>query len=180
MKRKGQNDAVTAKLLYTVLMKHGEVKYEDESLRVARLLESLVRMSKVPNREIEAQLGYSGGVLYRIFAGRISLKLTMILAILDAIKVEPLRFFQMAFQTEQEDTSEALLRLLREVRKHPEQPSPVPPVLSAEELDRRVEETLRRILAEKEPAPVSAAQAEPTKPTGESRRRSAGRPAGKR
>lgn len=152
-------------------MKPSEAKYEDESLRVARLLESMVRVAKVPNREIETQLGYAGGVLYRIFAGRITLKLTMILAILDVLKIEPAKFFQMAFQAEQEDSSAALLRLLREVRKHPEQPTPpAPEALSAEELDRRVEETLRRILAEKDP-PALAPAAEPAKPKGRSRRK---------
>jgi transcriptional regulator with XRE-family HTH domain len=124
--------------------------YEGETLRIAQKLESLVRASRITMREVERRLGMGSGVLHRVFAGRISLKMSLILAVLDVLEVQPAEFFQMVFENPgPENSSTALLRLLREVRitrEPPTAPAPPPaPVPSEEELDQRIEEVLRRL-----------------------------------
>jgi hypothetical protein len=73
---------------------------DDEIRRVARLLEAVVKVEKVPVRALERQLGLGGGTLNRIFAGKIELKLRHILLVLGALGVKPLAFFRHAFATE--------------------------------------------------------------------------------
>jgi transcriptional regulator with XRE-family HTH domain len=73
--------------------------------RVARLLETLVRVKGVSFRQLERQLGASVGTARRIFTGAISLKLSHILDILEILEVPPTLFFRIAF----EDTAPQVL-----------------------------------------------------------------------
>jgi transcriptional regulator with XRE-family HTH domain len=66
--------------------------------RVARLLETLVRVKGVSFRQLERQLGASVGTAHRIFTGAISLKLSHILDILEILDVAPTLFFRIAFE----------------------------------------------------------------------------------
>jgi transcriptional regulator with XRE-family HTH domain len=66
--------------------------------RVARLLETLVRVKGVSLRQLERQLGASVGTARRIFTGAISLKLSHILDILAILDVPPALFFRIAFE----------------------------------------------------------------------------------
>jgi transcriptional regulator with XRE-family HTH domain len=135
--------------------------YWGEAHRVAQKLESLVRVSRITAREVERRLGLGSGVLHRVFAGRINLKMSLILAVLDVLAVEPAEFFQLAFEEPgAENSSASLLRLLRETRVTKEPPVapalPSAPVPSEEELYQRIEEVLRRRGLIDEDQPVDA------------------------
>jgi hypothetical protein len=53
---------------------------DKEVQRFARLLQSVVLVSRVPARQIERRLDYGAGTLNRVFNGRIELKMRHILA----------------------------------------------------------------------------------------------------
>ena len=66
--------------------------------RVARLLETLVRVQGISLRNLERQLGASVGTARRIFNGVITLKLSHILDILEVLDIPPATFFRIAFE----------------------------------------------------------------------------------
>ncbi len=124
---------------------------DDEIRRLARLLEALVKVEKMPVRELERRLGFGGGTLNRIFSGRIELKVRHILLVLDALGVKPMSFFEKAFRTpegEEEKTAEWLLSAVESLRRRP-QPQPEPPTekpaMSEEDLRRVVVEVVREL-----------------------------------
>jgi len=50
----------------------------EEVRRVARLLESVVKLSKVPVRELERRVQYGAGTLNRLFALRIRVRMVIL------------------------------------------------------------------------------------------------------
>jgi transcriptional regulator with XRE-family HTH domain len=70
---------------------------EDEVLRFSRLLELVVRVSRMSTRELERRLEMSTGTLNRIFSGKVELKLRHILDIHEALELPPEEFFRMAY-----------------------------------------------------------------------------------
>jgi hypothetical protein len=68
----------------------------EEVNRYAKLLQAVVQLSRLSEREVERRLGLGGGTLNRIFTGRIELKLFHVLAILEAAAMRPEQFFQLA------------------------------------------------------------------------------------
>jgi transcriptional regulator with XRE-family HTH domain len=85
--------------------------------RVARLLETLVRVQGISLRHLERQLGVSMGTVRRIFNGVIALKLSHILDILEILDIPPAIFFRIAFEdTDPQISSEAQELLLQAQR----------------------------------------------------------------
>jgi transcriptional regulator with XRE-family HTH domain len=70
---------------------------KEEVLRFARLLELVVRVSRMSTRELERRLEMSTGTLNRIFSGKIELKLRHILDIHEILELPPEEFFKMAY-----------------------------------------------------------------------------------
>ncbi|HVT15370.1 MAG TPA: hypothetical protein VHQ90_04190 [Thermoanaerobaculia bacterium] len=68
----------------------------EEVNRYAKLLQAVVQLSRLSEREVERRLGLGGGTLNRIFTRRIELKLFHVLAILEAVDMRPEQFFQLA------------------------------------------------------------------------------------
>ncbi len=125
----------------------------DEVRRIARLLESVVKLSRVPVREVERRVEYGAGTLNRLFNGRIELKVRHILEILDAVDMNPESFFQIVFRRE-EDQGELAAQILGALRSQgytPSQPD-LSDAISDEELDRRIEAVVARMLADREAA----------------------------
>jgi hypothetical protein len=123
----------------------------DEVQRVARLLESVVKLSRVPVREVERRAQYGAGTLSRLFSGRIELKLRHIWEVLDAVGMEPENFFQIVFRRDQEDSGTLAAQILAALRTHgyrPDQTSLVE-TITDEELERRIEAAVERILSER-------------------------------
>lgn len=125
---------------------------DQEVLRLARLLEALVKIERVPVRELERRLDLGGGTLNRIFTGKIELKVRHILLVLDALGVKPLAFFEQALKVpegKEEQTEQTGARLLESVetlRRRPWmklQPEPEPATLTEDDVRRVIAEALR-------------------------------------
>jgi len=125
----------------------------EEIRRFARLLEGVVRLSKVSVREVEKRLDMGHGSLNRIFNGKIDLKLRHILSVLEALDVPPEQFFRLAYREKKDvqaqTTAREILDLLdaRMPSARPavaEEPERNEASISDEELDRRIHEALLR------------------------------------
>jgi transcriptional regulator with XRE-family HTH domain len=146
-----------------------------EIRRYGKVLEAVVKLSDLSTRELERRLDLGGGTLNRIFTGKIDLKLRHILLVLEVVGMKPERFFQLA-SARPAPGDEAGSSLAAEILESFQRfgysigrpPAPLPDrQLSDEELDRRIEAALERVLgrtAPEQPAPAAAA---PGKPPGE-------------
>lgn len=127
---------------------------EDDVRRYAKLLEAVVKLSDLSTREIERRLDLGGGTLNRVFTGRIDLKVRHLLLVLEVVGMRPERFFQLACRPPAAALDEAGGALAGEILESfqrygysigrasatPDRP------LSDEELDRRIEAALDRVL----------------------------------
>lgn len=68
---------------------------EIESL--TQVLKLLLRFSKIQNRDIEKQLGFSGGYMSRLLSGKIDIKISHILALTKILGLHPHELFALAF-----------------------------------------------------------------------------------
>jgi transcriptional regulator with XRE-family HTH domain len=156
---------------------------DGEIRRYAKVLEAVVKLSELSTRELERRLNLGGGTLNRIFTGKIDLKLRHILLVLEAVGMKPERFFQLAAAQPAAnavgsvgsagvgsagpagEAAGGLLaaEILESFQRfgysigRPAAPLPERP-LSDEELDRRIEAALARVVgrAAKGPAAVAA------------------------
>jgi len=138
---------------------------DQEVQRLARLLEALVKVERVPVRELERRLDLGGGTLNRIFTGKIELKVRHILLVLDALGVKPQTFFELAFKVpegEEEQASAKLLESVETLRRRPwlKFPEPEPSRLTEDDVRRVVAEALREAgLGARKRAPARKAPA---------------------
>lgn len=118
---------------------------DDEIQRLSRYLEALVRFKKMPVRRLERELGFGGGTLNRLFAGRIELKVRHILLVLEALEVPASRFFRFAFEHPKSALSEeqVLADVERLLRRRPDEEPP--PRQSREEIRATVVEALHEM-----------------------------------
>lgn len=144
---------------------------DQEVLRLARLLEALVKVERVPVRELERRLDLGGGTLNRIFTGKIELKVRHILLVLDALGVKPLAFFEQALKIREGEEEQAGARLLESVetlRRRPWmklQPEPEPTSLTEDDVRRVVAEALRDAgLGSRRKTPAKPRKSAPRKP----------------
>jgi plasmid maintenance system antidote protein VapI len=125
---------------------------DDDIRRMASVLEALVRLSDLSVREVERRLDLGAGTLNRIFSGRIDLKVRHILRVLEVIGMRPERYFQLAAARALADdapasASASLLDSFERLGYGRSGPTPQPSrQWSNEELDRRIEAVLDRIL----------------------------------
>ena len=143
---------------------------DQEVLRLARLLEALVKIERVPVRELERRLDLGGGTLNRIFTGKIELKVRHILLVLDALGVKPLAFFEQALKVREGEEEQAGARLLESVetlRRRPWmkfQPEPEPASLTEDDVRRVIAEALREAgLGSRKKAPAKPRKSTPRK-----------------
>ena len=135
---------------------------DEEIRRYAKVLEAVVKLSDFSTRELERRLGLGGGTLNRIFTGKIDLKLRHILLVLEVVGMKPERFFQIACvrpaAADEEAGSSLATEILESFQRfgysigRPATASDRP--LSDEDLDRRIEAALERVLGRtgKEPS----------------------------
>ncbi len=142
-----------------------------EIRRYGKMLEAVVKLSDLSTRELERRLDLGGGTLNRIFTGKIDLKLRHILLVLEVVGMKPERFFQLA-SARPAAGDEAGSALAAEILESFQRfgysigrPPASPPdrQLSDEELDRRIEAALERVLGRtaQEPAAALAAGGAP-------------------
>jgi AcrR family transcriptional regulator len=142
---------------------------DEEIRRYAKVLEAVVKLSELSTRELERRLDLGGGTLNRLFTGKIDLKLRHILQVLEVVGMKPERFFQLACAHPHEPDAGAsalaaeILESFQRFGYSLGRPPAAPPSpVTDEELDRRIEAALGRVLrrAGREPdAPPSAATA---------------------
>jgi len=121
-----------------------------ESQRILLLLSTLIRVLRLSNREIERRVGLSPSYLSRLFGGYLELKMEHILEISRALGLEPEEFFELAYPKSSEPPSESMKKIraigdsLRPSRPVAE-PAPQPsPGITAEELERLIQEAIRK------------------------------------
>jgi hypothetical protein len=141
---------------------------DDEIHRYAKVLEAVVKLSDLSTRELERRLDLGGGTLNRLFTGKIDLKLRHILLVLEVVGMRPDRFFQLACARPvagEEAGGSLAAEILESFQRfgyaigHPGAAPARPP--SDEELDRRIEAALERVLGKVGKEPASAAAAGP-------------------
>jgi transcriptional regulator with XRE-family HTH domain len=70
---------------------------QEQIERLTEVLKTLLRFSKVRNREIETQLGFSGGYMSRLLSGKIDIKISHLLDIARILDLRPQELFAVAF-----------------------------------------------------------------------------------
>jgi transcriptional regulator with XRE-family HTH domain len=125
-----------------------DLQDRDEVERLIRVLTTAMRILDLSNREIEKRLHLSPSYLSRLFNGLIELRAEHLLAISRAIGLTSAEFFHLAYPKRTEPPSEASLQLRRVLQELQPPPPPASPSLRDDELERRIQETVQRLLAE--------------------------------
>src|ERR1700724_3671429 len=163
---------------------------DEEIRRAAKVLEAVVKLSDFSTRELERRLDLGGGTLNRIFTGKIDLKLRHVLLVLEVVGMKPERFFQLACArpAARDEAGSALAAEILESFQRFGYSIGRPPApladrqLSDEELDRRIEAALGRVLGRTAPeaadalAAGGATVAQPSLPAAPAGRRAEARP----
>ena len=123
----------------------------DEILRILDLLRTLIRILGLSNREIERRVGFSPSYLSRLFGNYLELKYEHVLEISRALGITPREFFELAYPDNLEAPTESMKRIrgvlqnMQPTRPPVEAPAKPEPGLSAEEVERRIQEALRQV-----------------------------------
>lgn len=122
----------------------------DHELHLAFFLKHVIRTSGLSARAIERQLGLSGGYISRLTSGRLELKMSHLFDILDVLGLTPNEFFSLAFPLRPGGARSPLMIRLQALSPPAEAAqSSEPP----DEEERKLLETVRRVLSEMEKAP---------------------------
>jgi transcriptional regulator with XRE-family HTH domain len=136
---------------------------EDEVRRATKLLETVMQAAGLTRKDLDQRLGAGPGYVSQVLTGRMELKFRHILAVLRALDVEPSLFFQTLYPDARPATDQAVMEeFLKRFQKlgfgAPAVPSPPPPALDPQELERLIQSAVRTALAERQaPRPVAAA-----------------------
>lgn len=130
--------------------------------RARWLLGHLIQMAGLDRREVDERLGLTRGQVSQVLTGRVSLKLEMILLILDEVGMDPVTFFKVLFELPEEGANPFLALLYRKMIESgavepaqmilPPEPAPV----ATDELRRLVREELQDVLGLAEATPSRA------------------------
>jgi hypothetical protein len=121
----------------------------EEVLRVIQSLKALINVQELSIRELERRAGVGQGTFQRVFTGGKDVKLWHVYKILETLATPPLRFFLFVYSEPSPQPEEAA-GLIEQMRRlglgpDPSQASPLQPeTISDDELDRRIDEGLRR------------------------------------
>ena len=122
-----------------------------EILRILDLLRTLIRILGLSNREIERRVGFSPSYLSRLFGNYLELKYEHVLEISRALGITPREFFELAYPDNAEQPTESMKRIrtvlqnMQPSRPLMEAPPKPAPGLSAEEVERRIQDALRQV-----------------------------------
>ena len=90
----------------------GGDRFQEETLRLTRLLSAVIKVSGRTRQGLEQQLGLSRGALSKALGGSVELRLRLLFQILDAVGMEPEEFFRMAYPRRRPAGGEGPRRLL--------------------------------------------------------------------
>lgn len=124
---------------------------QEEVDRLLNVLRTSIRLLGLSNREIERRLGLTPSYLSRIFSGTIELKMEHVLAITRAMGLAPWEFFELAYPRRSDTPSESfrsIRTLLRDMQPPPEPLARQEAGLTAEEIEQKIQESVRRALRE--------------------------------
>jgi transcriptional regulator with XRE-family HTH domain len=127
---------------------------EDEVRRATKLLETVMQAAGLTRKDLDQRLGAGPGYVSQVLTGRMELKFRHVLAILRALDVEPSLFFQTLYPETRPATDQAVMEeFLKRFQKlgfGGSVPSPSPPSLDPQELERLIQSAVRTALAERE------------------------------
>lgn len=86
----------------------------DVTTRILERLRLRLMRSRITQREIERRVGFSRGYLSQLLAGTVEMKYWQLLAILDAMELEPSEFFGELFPRRRHPALEALDEVARQ------------------------------------------------------------------
>ena len=133
-----------------------DLQDKEEVERLIRVLTTAMRILDLSNREVERRLHLSPSYLSRLFNGLIELRVEHLLAISRAIGLKPAEFFYLAYPKRPDPPSDASLQLRRVLQElQPPLPSPSPTRGSDEEIEKKIQEAVHRLLGEIGRAPQS-------------------------
>jgi transcriptional regulator with XRE-family HTH domain len=125
---------------------------EPEIERLLQLVKTVMRMLGVTNRELARRLGINPSHLSRILNGQLELKVEHLLNMSAAMGLQPDEFFRLAYPTRTEpptESAQVLRGLLPEgAALSPPAPSAKVGGITEEEIDRRIQESVRRLFQE--------------------------------
>lgn len=125
---------------------------EDEVRRATKLLETVMQAAGLTRKELDQRLGAGPGYISQVLTGRMELKYRHILAILQALDVDPSVFFQTLYPGDRPSSDQVVME---EFLKRFQQlgfgsgPPPQPPAVDPQELERLVQSAVRAALDEK-------------------------------
>jgi hypothetical protein len=129
-------------------------RYDQEVLRLAEVLATVVRVAGRTRQSLEQQIGLSSGYLSKILGGTVELRARHILSILEAVGMEPADFFRLAFPRRyQPDGGKSARRLIENVQAALGEGAAEPD--AGPNFDEQVKRSLSRLLGlgDREPAP---------------------------
>lgn len=123
-----------------------------------KLLERIMRAQGHTRLEIDRRIGSFRGYVSQVFTGKLALRLEHIVSILDAMGIEPLDFFELAFPRSTSSPDErrrTAERLLGGIEPAPAAvPPPAPASLpSMAELEELIDKAVSRAMQAKQAAP---------------------------
>lgn len=133
---------------------------DDEVRRATKLLETIMQAAGLTRKDLDLRLGAGPGYMSQLFTGRMELKLRHVLAILQALEVEPGLFFQTLYP-EGPPVGEKLLleEFLKRYQKlrpgalaPPQASRPSAASVDFEELHTLIQSAVRSALQERSPA----------------------------
>ncbi len=119
-------------------------RYDEEVHRIAQVLSTVLQVVRRTRQSVEQKLGLSSGYLSKILGGTVDLRVRHILAISEAVGMDPANFFALAYPPHESRDHEAQ-RVIADVQAALGQR---PPALfgSRAEFDEAVRQALARIL----------------------------------
>ena len=125
---------------------------DPEIQRILDVMQTLLRVLDLSNREIERRLALSPSYLTRVFTGYVEVKLEHILSIARAMGLSPAEFFEFAYPETSEPPSEAAKTIRARLAKlQPSRPAgstaaAPPPMLSEHEINRIIDARLKKLV----------------------------------
>jgi transcriptional regulator with XRE-family HTH domain len=122
----------------------------EEVKRLLNVLRTSIRLLGLTNREIERRLELTPSYVSRLFAGAIELKMEHVVAITRAMGLQPWEFFELAYPRRSDSPSEAFrsIRTLLRDMQPPQEPTVQPTALTAEEIEEKIQDSVRKALQE--------------------------------